>query len=65
MLRCVVVDDEGKGVRPEQHAHHEVAQDGRQREFAHRGHHDHGGGEQDENLQERIVMHGFLLAYGG
>jgi hypothetical protein len=60
-LRGLVVR-RGKGVRPQQHAHREIPQDRRQREFAHRRDHAHRGGEQNQDLQERIVMHGFLLA---
>ncbi len=55
--RRVVVDDQGERVRAEQHAHREVTQDRRQGELAHAGHDEYRGGQQDQNLQQRIGVH--------
>jgi hypothetical protein len=60
----LVVGRERERVRSEQHADCEVSQNRRQLELAHSRHHAHRGGEQDQDLQQRIVMmHDVLLAY--
>jgi hypothetical protein len=55
--RRIVVDDQRERVRPEQHADCEVTEDRGQGELAHAGHDEHRGGQQDQNLQQRIRVH--------
>ncbi len=56
-MRRIVVDDQRERVRAEQHADGEVAQDRRQGKLAHAGHDEDRGGQQDQNLQQRIRVH--------
>ena len=49
--------DQRERVRAEQHADREVAEDRRQGELAHAGHDEYRGGQQDQNLQQRIGVH--------
>ena len=44
-------------MRAEQHADREVTEDRRQRKLAHAGYDEHRGGQQDQNLQQRIRVH--------
>ena len=51
------VGGERERVRAKQHADDEVAQDRGQCELAHRGDDANRRGQQDQNLQQRIVLH--------
>ena len=62
-LGRLVVGRHAERMRSQQHADDEIAQDRGQGQFAHARDHADGCGQQDQNLQQRIVMHSFLVAY--